>query len=77
MFKSQKGITLIALVITIIVLIILAVITINLAFDDNGLFGTAKSARQYQLNAEEYDRQYSANTAKYVEEMVANVTAGN
>ena len=35
--KNQKGITLIALVITIIVLIILVGISINLLFGDNGI----------------------------------------
>ena len=41
---TQKGITLIALIITIIILLILAGVTINFALGDNGLFKTAKEA---------------------------------
>ena len=43
--KEEKGITLIALVITIVILIILATITINLAFGENGLIQRAQDAR--------------------------------
>ncbi len=42
--KKERGITLIALIITIIVLLILAGITINFVLGDNGLFKTAKEA---------------------------------
>lgn len=40
--KSNKAITLIALIITIIVLLILATVTINMVLGDNGLFNKAK-----------------------------------
>lgn len=43
---SQKGITLIALIITIIILIILAGVTINLTMGDNGIFSKAKEAKK-------------------------------
>ena len=45
MKKKNKGITLIALVITIIVLIILATISINTVFSDNGLITRAEEAK--------------------------------
>ena len=41
--KSQKGITLIALIITIIVMLILVAVTITMAVN-GGLFGYAKNA---------------------------------
>ena len=41
---KNKGITLIALVITIIVLLILAGVTINLTLGENGIFKTAEMA---------------------------------
>ena len=45
--KTQnKGITLIALVITIIVLLILAGVAINMAIDSDGLFGKANEAAE-------------------------------
>ncbi|MCI8352337.1 MAG: hypothetical protein HFJ58_01755 [Clostridia bacterium] len=42
--KQNKGITLIALIVTIIILLILAGVTINILIGDNGLFNTAKIA---------------------------------
>lgn len=52
MFKSEKGITLVALVITIIVLLILAGVTLMLAIGDNGILGRANDARVAQIDAE-------------------------
>ena len=40
--RKQKGITLIALVITIIVLLILAGVTLNLVLSNNGLIAKSK-----------------------------------
>lgn len=42
--KNQKGITLIALVVTIVVLLILAGITITYVLSEGGIFNTAKKA---------------------------------
>lgn len=54
MLKQQKGITLVALVITIVILIILAGVAISLTISDNGLFNQAKDAKeQYQHAANE------------------------
>ena len=44
--KKQKGVTLVALVVTIIVLIILAGISINLILGDNGIITIAKRAKE-------------------------------
>ena len=41
---QEKGITLIALVVTIVILLILAGVTLNIALSDNGLFNKAKKA---------------------------------
>lgn len=65
MFKGQKGITLVALVVTIIVLVILAGVSIALILNpDNDLIKTTRSGRDNYLVAanEEY-------------EMIANVTS--
>ena len=45
-YKSQKGITLLALVITIIVLIILAGVGISLVTGDGGIIGRTKNAKE-------------------------------
>ncbi len=44
--KNNKGITLVALVVTIIVLIILAGVSINLVLGDNGIITIAKKAKE-------------------------------
>ena len=52
--KRNKGITLIALVITIVVLIILAGVAISLSIGDNGVFNKAKYAsEEYKVRANE------------------------
>lgn len=57
MLKNQKGITLVALVITIVILIILATVSITLAFN-GGLVGHAKSgADAYKAAAEDESKQ--------------------
>ena len=49
----EKGITLIALIVTIIVLLILAGVTINLAVNNQGIFNKAKTATRAYKNATE------------------------
>ena len=45
-YRKNKGLTLIALVITIIVLIILAGVVITLSLGNKGIFNRAKQARE-------------------------------
>ena len=52
MKTNNKGITLIALVITIIILLILAAVAIQLALGDNGLIKKAQSGQEAQTIAE-------------------------
>ena len=47
--RSNKGITLIALVITIIVLLILAAVTINALSGDNGILKEQKMLKNKQM----------------------------
>ena len=61
---QERGITLVALVITIVVIIILATVTINFAFGQGGLIKQAEDARDYY-----------ANDTKYTEDSLTNVTA--
>lgn len=50
--KEQKGITLVALVITIIILLILAGISIATLGGNNGLFTKAKEAKNNTLDSQ-------------------------
>ena len=48
---TEKGITLVALVVTIIILLILAGVTLNLVLSNNGLIGRAKKGATVYQNA--------------------------
>ena len=50
---QEKGITLIALVVTIIILLILAGVTLNMALSDNGLFSKTQEAADKYKKAQE------------------------
>ena len=66
--KNEKGITLVALVITIVILIILATVTVNVAFGDGGLIDQAKLAAEITANSI-YDEEASiANLTAYLNE---------
>ena len=53
---KNKGITLLALVITIVILIILATISINWIFGDNGLVNRTEQAKFEHSKAEARER---------------------
>jgi len=61
MLKGQKGITLVALVITIIVLLILAGITISLTLGEHGILNMAREAGQNYQNAAGQEKNEIAN----------------
>ena len=48
--KEEKGITLVALVVTIVVLLILAGVSISLVLGNNGIINRAQQARNATLN---------------------------
>lgn len=66
MLKGQKGITLVALVITIIILLILAGVTISLTLGENGLFKTAQNAAGSYKNAANAEQNLVNDLDQYV-----------
>ena len=58
---NNRGITLVALVVTIVVLLILAGITIVYVFGDNGVFGKAKEAKDKTEQAKQDEQDYLGN----------------
>ena len=74
--RKNKGITLVALVVTIVVLLILAAVSINLVLGQNGLIANAKEAREKSKNAKDEESQLVNGTIpSYIAEQV-NGTAG-
>ena len=72
----EKGITLVALIITIIVLLILAAVTI-FAFTKSGLLKTTSKGTESYANAQEYEKQIMNNIDKKVDDVVKNITGEN
>lgn len=75
--KKQKGITLIALIITIIIMLILSGVVINLAIGKNGLFKTAKQAAKNYTNSEAKELADLNNITNIVDQTVNGETGGN
>lgn len=57
MFKKEKGITLVALVVTIVVLLILAGVSITMVLGQNGIVNKAKDAKTNYEAAREQESQ--------------------
>ena len=73
--NRQRGITLIALVITIVILIILATISINFIFN-GGLIDRAEQARDYYQNDEAYTDESISNLTGYIDGLVNEIESG-
>ena len=79
--RTQKGITLIALVVTIVVLLILAGVSLNAIFSENGIINRAKDAQNKMNQAtqndliglNELDKLISSLTDKTTEETVPKI----
>ena len=78
--NSNKGITLIALVVTIMVLIILATVTINLVFSENGLINQAEKSKEHESNAVASDEKvlkgYEGQIEKHIPFNPSTITIG-
>ena len=74
MLKNNKGITLIALVITIIVLLILAGVSIAMLTGQNGVLKRANDASDDSKRAEIADKVNMAIQSAYTDAVVANTT---
>ena len=68
MLRGQKGITLVALVVTIIVLIILAGVSITLLLSQYGVVNRAREASSSQTNAAAYEHDTLENAAHFINE---------
>ena len=77
MNKRNRGITLVALVITIIVLLIMAGVSIALVVGDNGVLSKAKEAKTGSLVAEEKEQVNLAYSSALTKNLGAAVTAEN
>ena len=74
---KERGITLIALVVTIVVLLILAGVSINAIFSENGIIKRAKDAQNRMNNAQESDLNALNDLDKWIDNQVNGTAGGN
>ncbi len=75
--KNNKGITLVALVVTIVVLLILAGVSINLVLGDNGIIAKAKEAQRKSAEASQNDLISMNELAQQLEEQINGSAGGS
>ena len=71
--KQEKGITLIALVVTIVVLLILAGVSISLVINNNGVISKAKEAKNQYAEAQTNDEKHLEETSDWIDEMETGI----
>ena len=69
---SERGITLLALIITVVIMIILAAVTINVTLGDGGLVDQAKTAAEATVNSAQSEQEQLDS----LEQELANLLAG-
>ena len=75
--KNNKGITLVALVVTIVVLLILAGVSINLVLGDNGIIAKAKEAQRKSAEASQNDLKGMNSLIEQMESTLNGGSSGN
>ena len=73
----NKGITLIALVVTIVIIIILATVSINIIFEEEGLIDKAQEAKEVTLNSVKHEEDNLANLLEYMNQMAEDTENSN
>ena len=75
--KQERGITLIALVVTIVVLLILAGVSISLVLNNNGVISKAKDAKNQYAEAQTNDEKQLNEVSDWIDTKVGETTGGD
>ena len=75
--KQEKGITLIALVVTIVVLLILAGVSISLVLNNNGVISKAKDAKNQYAGAQTNEEKHFNEVTDWIDTKVGDTTGGD
>ena len=75
--KKERGITLIALVVTIVVLLILAGVSISLVINNNGVISKAKEAKNQYAEAQTNDEKQLNEVSDWIKETVGDTAGGS
>ena len=74
--KQERGITLIALVVTIVVLLILAGVSISLVLNNNGVISKAKDAKNQYAEAQTNEEKQLNEVSDWIDTKVGDTTGG-
>ncbi len=75
--RQERGITLIALVVTIVVLLILAGVSISLVLNNNGVISKSKDARDQYAEAQTNDEKQLNEVTDWIDTKVGDTTGGS
>ena len=74
--KEEKGITLLALILTVVIMIILAAVTINVALGEGGLVDQAKWAAEQTTNSTKSEQEQLDDVADQINDIIAGIGTG-
>ncbi len=74
--KQERGITLIALVVTIVVLLILAGVSISLVLNNNGVISKAKDAKNQYAGAQTNEEKHFNEVTDWIDTKVGDTAGG-
>ena len=74
--KEEKGITLLALILTVVIMIILAAVTINVALGEGGLVDQAKWAAEQTANSTKSEQEQLDDVADQINDIIAGIGTG-
>ena len=75
--KEEKGITLLALILTVVIMIILAAVTINVALGEGGLVDQAKWAAEQTANSAKSEQEQLDDVADQINDIIAGIGTGD
>ena len=74
---NEKGITLLALILTVVIMIILAAVTINVALGEGGLVDQAKWAAEQTANSTKSEHEQLDDVADQINDIIAGIGTGD
>ena len=75
-FATERGITLLALILTVVIMIILAAVTINVTLGEGGLVWQAQHAAEQTANAMKSEGEQLDDVASKINEIIAGIGSG-
>ena len=74
--RAEKGITLLALILTVVIMIILAAVTISVTLGDGGLVDQAKWAAEQTANSTQSEQEQLDDVSSQINDIIAGIGSG-